>query len=295
MTTRNSGSSRSSGGGADSKRYSSSNVSPTPRWKQTPPQMKAPIQMDFAKNPLNKLWKVNSDPAKLDAAYDRLLGPGGSRLLPEELKWLAVTHKSFDQGRRGFNDKLALTGRMALVMEVTKDVVSRPPLGPAAAAAAPATDEFGREPFAHPQLRSVDNLFFRTPLHVVGKDKLSLLAERVGLSEVIRWKPRKVRFSVVLKLPLLPFFFFHVCCEESTRGFFTYRMTRGSVLTWGMRIAREPRRFGHRRGAHGGHVRHHRRHHAAARAGGGEQGAEGEDTARAAVGGQIGTSSRLLG
>lgn len=191
MTTRNSGSSRSSGGGADSKRYSSSNVSPTPRWKQTPPQMKAPIQMDFAKNPLNKLWKVNSDPAKLDAAYDRLLGPGGSRLLPEELKWLAVTHKSFDQGRRGFNDKLALTGRMALVMEVTKDVVSRPPLGPAAAAAAPATDEFGREPFAHPQLRSVDNLFFRTPLHVVGKDKLSLLAERVGLSEVIRWKPRK--------------------------------------------------------------------------------------------------------
>lgn len=81
-----------------------------PRWSQTPAAMKAPIQLDFAKNEYNKVWTVNNDPKKLDEVYDRLLGSGGSRMLPDEVKWLAVTHKSFDQGRRGFNDRLALMG-----------------------------------------------------------------------------------------------------------------------------------------------------------------------------------------
>lgn len=89
-----------------------STSAPVPRWSQTPPAMKAPIQLDFAKNPENKVWSVNNDPKKLDEVYDRLLGQGGSKLLPEEVKWLAVTHKSFDQGRRGFNDRLALLGRV---------------------------------------------------------------------------------------------------------------------------------------------------------------------------------------
>ena len=84
--------------------------STAPRWSQTPPAMKAPIQLDFAKKASNKVWKVNNDPARLDDMYNKLLGPGGSKMLPEELKWLAVTHKSFDQGRRGFNDRLALMG-----------------------------------------------------------------------------------------------------------------------------------------------------------------------------------------
>lgn len=83
---------------------------PKPRWSQTPAGMKAALQMDFAKNPKNKVWVVNNDPARLDQMYDRLLGQGGSKMLPDELKWLAVTHKSFDQGRRGFNDRLALLG-----------------------------------------------------------------------------------------------------------------------------------------------------------------------------------------
>ena len=96
---------QSSNGGLDNE-----NV---PRWKRTPPAMKAAVQMDFAKNPRNKVWQVNSDPERLDKMYDQLLGPGGASLLPEELKWLAVTHKSFDQGRRGFNDRLALLGKRA--------------------------------------------------------------------------------------------------------------------------------------------------------------------------------------
>lgn len=58
-----------------------------------------------------KEWEPNNDPAKLDQFYVRFLGPGGDRLLTDEVKWLAITHKSFDQGRRGFNDRLAFLGK----------------------------------------------------------------------------------------------------------------------------------------------------------------------------------------
>ena len=33
-------------------------------------------------------------------------------MLTEEVKWLAVTHKSFDHGKRGYNDRLAFLGMM---------------------------------------------------------------------------------------------------------------------------------------------------------------------------------------
>lgn len=55
-------------------------------------------------------YLVNEDPRKLDQAYIRMLGHGGDKILTEETKWLAVTHKSFDHGRRGFNDRLAFLG-----------------------------------------------------------------------------------------------------------------------------------------------------------------------------------------
>ena len=34
-------------------------------------------------------------------------------MLTEEVKWLAVTHKSFDHGKRGYNDRLAFLGMVA--------------------------------------------------------------------------------------------------------------------------------------------------------------------------------------
>lgn len=55
-------------------------------------------------------FKVNEDPHRLDEAFTRMLGAGGDKLLSEDVKWLAVTHKSFDHGRRGFNDRLAYLG-----------------------------------------------------------------------------------------------------------------------------------------------------------------------------------------
>lgn len=182
--------------------------------------MKAPIQMDFAKNPQNKVWSVNSDPAALDDMYNRLLGPGGSRMLPDELKWLAVTHKSFDQGRRGFNDRLALlgmselfpsgyisfwigwltgTGRMTLVMETTKSIVSKAPME-----GTKIEDEFSdrRTAFQHDQLLPVDNLIIEGPKDVAAKEKIHALAQSVGMNNVLRWKPRlvslKSKFTLIL-------------------------------------------------------------------------------------------------
>ena len=60
--------------------------------------------------PRGPVFKVNEDPHRLDEVYVRILGPGGDKMLSDEVKWLAVTHKSFDHGRRGFNDRLAYLG-----------------------------------------------------------------------------------------------------------------------------------------------------------------------------------------
>lgn len=84
---------------------------PRPRWSYTPQKMTAPYPMQ-ARDP-NMAWECNSDPAKLDRFYIKFLGRGGDTVLTDEVKWLAVTHKSFDQGRRGFNDRLAFFGRMS--------------------------------------------------------------------------------------------------------------------------------------------------------------------------------------
>lgn len=80
-----------------------------PRWASTPAGMKAPLRA-HPEEPSYQNLKINEDPKKLDAMYIRFLGRDGHKLLSEETKWLAVTHKSFDHGRRGFNDRLAFLG-----------------------------------------------------------------------------------------------------------------------------------------------------------------------------------------
>ena len=70
--------------------------------------MKAPVRL---RGPVfDPDATVNSDPKKLDDFYARMLGESGSKVLSDEVKWQAVTHKSFDQGRRPFNDRLAYLG-----------------------------------------------------------------------------------------------------------------------------------------------------------------------------------------
>ena len=84
-----------------------------PRWDSTPPRMIAPVRSrpDVPDNH----YPVNEDPRRLDKVYNLVLGRGGHQMLTEEVKWLAVTHKSFDHGRRGFNDRLAFLGTKARV------------------------------------------------------------------------------------------------------------------------------------------------------------------------------------
>lgn len=83
-----------------------------PRWQYTPVGMKAPVSLRSPK-PYND-YHVNEDPEVLDQVYVHVLGRGGDKLLTDEVKWLAVTHKSFDQGRRGYNDRLAFLGAVKI-------------------------------------------------------------------------------------------------------------------------------------------------------------------------------------
>lgn len=87
---------------------SNDNATAPPRWARTPQAMRAPFRVR-PKND-NDDYPVNEDGKLLDSAYIKMLGDNGHRLLPDEVKWLAVTHKSFDHGRRGFNDRLAFLG-----------------------------------------------------------------------------------------------------------------------------------------------------------------------------------------
>jgi large subunit ribosomal protein L15 len=90
-----------------------------PRWKASPARLNLPFKIRSAEG--KPTWRCNEDPKLLDAMYGRLLGGGivaggaapgtrGAALLKDETKWLAVTHKTFDQGKRGFNERLAFYG-----------------------------------------------------------------------------------------------------------------------------------------------------------------------------------------
>lgn len=84
-----------------------------PRWAETPPLAKAPFSLRMHSR--RPEFPINSDPKVLDEFYIRMLGKDGEKVLSDELKWLAVTHKSFDQGRRGFNDRLAFLGKVVFL------------------------------------------------------------------------------------------------------------------------------------------------------------------------------------
>ncbi|KAI9047287.1 hypothetical protein LZ554_008737 [Drepanopeziza brunnea f. sp. 'monogermtubi'] len=149
--------------------------------------MKAPFPLRI-KDP-EKVWECNSDPAVLDRFYIRFLGRGGEQVLTEEVKWLAVTHKSFDQGRRGFNDRLAFLGRRIITLQTNiallqSDVATKTQTLP------DPSDE--RVPFSHPALEGLRNLTDVPISDILNKDRLGPLATSLGMRDVIRWKPRMV-------------------------------------------------------------------------------------------------------
>ncbi|KNG47778.1 rnase iii domain protein [Stemphylium lycopersici] len=149
----------------------------------------------FRLRPLAKggVYKVNEDPRRLDDAYVRMLGPGGDKVLGDEVKWLAVTHKSFDHGKRGFNDRLAYLGRRIVELQTSQALISSPQENqwPRDSNGLPMNDEFGRKPYLHPALNGVQGLTAEAESLVLSKERLAQIAERYNLDKVTRWKPKR--------------------------------------------------------------------------------------------------------
>ncbi|KAJ5716495.1 uncharacterized protein N7483_002740 [Penicillium malachiteum] len=156
-----------------------------PRWSYTPPQAKAPFSLHMHSG--RPEFHNNSDPEVLDKFYIRMLGNGGENYLSEETKWLAVTHKSFDQGRRGFNDRLAFLGKRIVQLQASLALAQNPT--PASSSAK--VDEFGREPFSHAALDGLRNLSPSTKSFLTDRSKLAELAQKYEMQKVVRWEPRK--------------------------------------------------------------------------------------------------------
>lgn len=141
---------------------------------------------------------MNEDPTKLDDALNGLLGKGGERLLPDELKWLAVTHKSFDQGRRGFNDRLAYLGRQIIVTEAMQSILSETAGSVGETKIEKDAFEGRREPFQDAMLDRADRLTHQLPDNIFDFQKMHKLAVATGINGVVRWVPRNVSRAVTL-------------------------------------------------------------------------------------------------
>ncbi|KAL8727562.1 MAG: hypothetical protein Q9166_005968 [cf. Caloplaca sp. 2 TL-2023] len=131
---------------------------------------------------------VNEDPEKLDKIYIRVLGKDGDKMLTDEVKWLAVTHKSFDHGRRGFNDRLAYLGKRVVELQASLHMLAASATTPEP----PRVDELGREPFKHPALEGLAGLTQQRKQAVLDKKRTAQLAGKYGLTSVLRWKPKLV-------------------------------------------------------------------------------------------------------
>ncbi|CAG8981966.1 hypothetical protein HYALB_00004829 [Hymenoscyphus albidus] len=149
-----------------------------PRWSYTPEEMKAPYPYKVKDG--RKPWECNSDPERLDRFYANFLGPGGENVLTEELKWLAITHKSFDQGRRGFNDRLAFFGRRLLTLQANLGLVNSTTFKRLVNEGKP----------QHPALEGLANLEEYPVSRVLTKIKLAALADTIGMREILRWQPK---------------------------------------------------------------------------------------------------------
>ena len=107
-----------------------------------------------------------------------LRGPGeGGR------QWLAITHKSHDHGRQGFNDRLAFLGKRILDLHASLSLLNGAPSAAGPAAPSP----------SHPALEGIDRI---TPLarsQVLAPARLAKLAHTYGLDQVVRWKPKKTQ------------------------------------------------------------------------------------------------------
>ncbi|KIV86067.1 hypothetical protein PV11_01706 [Exophiala sideris] len=157
---------------------------PAPRWAVTPEGMKAPVRT----RPIRPTLKINTDQRKLDDVYVKFLGRGGDKMLSEETKWLAVTSKSFDHGRRGFNERLAFFGKRIIELQCCLGLLSVS--DSETFLKGKDQDPHGRVPFRHPAIESVECLLGGAHEWFTNHKQLSNLATQYGLPEVVRWHPK---------------------------------------------------------------------------------------------------------
>ncbi|KAI4163620.1 MAG: hypothetical protein LQ342_002654 [Letrouitia transgressa] len=133
-------------------------------------------------------FSVNENPETLDRVLNKVLGKGGNQMLTEDVKWLAVTHKSFDHGRRGFNDRLAFFGKRIVELQASLRLLA----GSTTTPEPTLEDEFGRTPFKHPALEGLRGVTPERQELILNRTRMAQLARRYGLAAVLRWKPKHV-------------------------------------------------------------------------------------------------------
>ncbi|KAF1812290.1 hypothetical protein P152DRAFT_371938, partial [Eremomyces bilateralis CBS 781.70] len=153
-----------------------------PRWQQTPPSLRAPVRLRASRS--NLPFTVNDDPKVLDDFYRRFLGSRPELVPSEEVRWIAITHKSFDQGARGYNARLAYMGKRIADLQTSLALLQP------SHAVTPIPDPYGRTPFTHPALDQLDNLSPARKLEILSPTRIAPLAETYGLNHVVRWTPR---------------------------------------------------------------------------------------------------------
>ena len=100
-----------------------------------------------------------------------------------KLQWLAVTHKSFDHARRGFNDRLAFLGKRIVDLQTSIALLNAP--------ITPGLNPPAQEVFRHPALEGVENITAFAKANVLEKSRLARLASSYGVDKAVRWKPKK--------------------------------------------------------------------------------------------------------
>ncbi|KAI5786491.1 ribonuclease-III-like-domain-containing protein [Peziza echinospora] len=168
----------------------------TSLYEHTRPQPRAPHRV---RAPAQE-FKVNDSLEALDNMYERLFGRGkeGVALLPEDLRWQAVTHLSFDHGRQPFNNKLAFMGRRIVFYHVNIHLLNQKPANTPLASSDPETPAtvssdtqtyLAPVPFTHPDYKNIDGATYEAVGELTAENHLGDYARLAGIPQVMRWKP----------------------------------------------------------------------------------------------------------
>ncbi|KAI5802132.1 ribonuclease-III-like-domain-containing protein, partial [Pyronema domesticum] len=152
------------------------------------PQPRAPVAPRARKH-----FQVNDDPAVLNRMYLKLFGKEMG--LSEEVKWQAVTHKSFDHGRQPFNSKLRFFGKRLLQMHASLSLLNSQPTNsteeakPTVYKSLEGAHYQNPEPFVHEDFKNIDAVTQENIEKALDSGLLMPIIKESGLADVMRWKP----------------------------------------------------------------------------------------------------------